>query len=160
MAGGFRKWVFVQLLHRFLHKPPDLLIGSPGMSYLRRWHVIPRNPLCNIYLHQFLRSDDDRALHDHPWSNVTWVLEGLYKEHTATGAHWRMAGDVVARRAKTAHRIELSVDPASRIALPCWTLFVTGPRLRDWGFHCPNGWRHWRVFTQSGDPGRIGRGCD
>lgn len=28
------------------------------------------------------RSDDDRALHDHPWVNMSILLEGTYTEHT------------------------------------------------------------------------------
>ena len=31
-----------------------------------------RNKIFNIYLHQIIRSDDDRALHDHPYS-VTYL---------------------------------------------------------------------------------------
>ena len=43
----------------------------------------------------------------------------------------------------------------------CWTLFLFGPTVRDWGFHCPNrGWVHWREFTAAGKPGEVGRGCD
>ncbi|WP_152982221.1 hypothetical protein [Prosthecomicrobium hirschii] len=139
-------------------RSPDVVIGGVESPYLLRWWLIPRNPVCNLYLHLFLRSDDDRALHDHPWWNVSWLLKGAYTEHTiaAGGVHMRTvreAGAVKARRAGTAHRIELHAGP-------CWTLFVTGPRLRDWGFHCPQGWRHWRDFTNPLDGGRtVGRGC-
>lgn len=42
---------------------------------------------------------------------------------------------------------------------PCWTLFVTGPRIRNWGFHCPNGWVRWEAFTPPADKGSVGRGC-
>ena len=44
-------------------RPPDRIIGGKDNPYLLRWHVVPRNPQQNIYLHHFLRSDDDRALH-------------------------------------------------------------------------------------------------
>ncbi len=138
---------------------PDVVIGGHDNPYLLRWHVIPRNPLFNIYLHQFLRSDDDRALHDHPWINVSLLLAGCYTEHTiaAGGIHHRtvrQAGDIVLRGPKTAHRIELH-------ARSCTTLFITGPRLRHWGFHCPErGWVHWRDFTDPRDSGSTGRGCE
>ena len=36
----------------------------------------------NAYLHQFLRSDDDRANDGHPWHNVSTLLRGRYREHT------------------------------------------------------------------------------
>jgi hypothetical protein len=138
---------------------PDVIIGGHDDPYMLRWHLIPRNPLFNIYLHQFLRSDDDRALHDHPWSNVSILLEGTYTEHRIEqgGIHTRTireAGDVVVRLSgRVAHRIELH---AGR----CVTLFITGPRYRSWGFHCPTaGWVHWRDFTAAHDPGAIGPGC-
>lgn len=40
---------------------PDFIIGGAD-PYMLRWWVIPRNKVFNIYLHRFLRSDDDRAL--------------------------------------------------------------------------------------------------
>lgn len=138
---------------------PDIIIGKPGDDYLRRWYLVPRNPVFNIYLHEFRRSDDDRALHDHPWWNFSYLLEGSYLEHSiaAGGVNhrvYRKAGDFKFRAARSAHRIEL------RDHVACWTLFITGPRLREWGFHCPAGWRHWREFT-AGDRGQhIGRGCE
>lgn len=135
-------------------RAPDVVIGGPADPYLLRWWVIPRNPVFNVYLHLFLRSDDDRALHDHPWVNLSCLLEGSYTEHTADRANVLRAGDWRFRASgKISHRIELTDGP-------CWTLFVTGPRYRQWGFLCPRGWVHWKLFTASDDPGAVGRGCD
>jgi hypothetical protein len=138
-------------------RPPDYIVGEPENPYLCRWWVIPRNKWGNIYLHQFLRSDEDRALHDHMYVNLSYLLEGEYVEHTiaAGGVHSAQryqAGDVRVRLPRTAHRIEVDA--------PCWSLFVTGPRVREWGFHCPRGWRHWREFVNPQDTGTVGRGCD
>lgn len=169
---------------RFLHarlvngvasrRGPDVVIGGETNPYLRRWFILPRNFVFNIYLHQFLRSDDDRALHDHPWVNCSLLLDGCYVEHTinAGGVNvrtFRKAGDVVIRRPRAAHRVELmdtfewpeaGGPPVSRGPSSCWTLFITGPRVREWGFHCPAGWVHWRIFTKPEDGGRtVGRGC-
>lgn len=136
-------------------REPDFVIGE---DYLRRWFVIPRNPIFNIYLHEFRRSDEDRALHDHPWPNVSILLFGRYVEHTiaAGGVNKRVAyqaGDIKFRRSVAAHRIELTDGV-------CWSLFITGPRIRSWGFHCAAGWRHWREFTKPGETGKIGKGCE
>lgn len=159
------RWLLERLRFRVLAREPDVVIGGPEDPYLRRWWVIPRNRWFNIYLHQFRRSDDDRALHDHPWINCSILLEGLYQEHWETWRHGELvrsgrrylsAGDVAFRLPSAAHRIEL-------VAGPVWTLFLTGPRVREWGFLCPQGWKHWQEFTAyrtQGDSGRVGPGCD
>lgn len=154
MSGSFpysslkevQSWARTKLKTR-----PDFVIGD---DYLRRWWVIPRSKDgLNVYLHEILHSDDDRALHDHPWDNTSWVIEGEYTEITPEGEFAREAGCVVSRKATDRHR--LVIPEAGRAV----SLFVTGPVIREWGFHCPQGWRHWRDFVDDRDTGKIGRGC-
>lgn len=130
---------------------PDVIIGD---DYLRRWWVVPRNEGANVYLHDIRRSDDDRALHDHPWNWTTRVLSGRYFEHTPDGVFERKAGDIVSRKATDLHRIE--IRPGENAI----TLFVTGPKVREWGFACPQGWRHWKEFTSPNDSSKTGKGCE
>ncbi len=137
---------------------PDFVVGGAGRPYLMRWWVIPRNPIFNVYLHCFMRSDDDRALHTHPYLfNISWMLEGNYREWFRwlgmTNFADRTAGQFKFRWGPAAHRIELTSGP-------CWTLFITGPRVRSWGFLCPRGFVHWRDFTDTRDAGAVGKGCD
>lgn len=137
-------------------RPPDVLVGGRVNPYLRRWWIIPRNRLFNVYLHEFLRSDDDRALHDHPWWSLSFLLEGEFWEH-GVGGRFRLlsAPSVTLRSANYAHRIEL-IDGARAV-----TLFITGPKIREWGFLCPRGWRHWAVFSQDyNEATGDSRGCD
>jgi hypothetical protein len=134
-------------------RKPDVVIGD---SYLQRWHLVPRNRLLNVYLHRFTGSDDDRALHDHPWPSMSLLLRGGMTEHFRTpgGERWRTLPWLrpVFRRAEFAHRLALRHGPA-------WTLFITGPKVREWGFLCAGGWRHWSAFTDETGQ-RVGRGCD
>lgn len=147
------------LMDRVVTRPPDFVIGGTDNPYLLRWHVTPRGEGPACYLHQFRRSDDDRALHDHPYCSTSIILRGQYVEHLPAGQWFRrVTGDVVQRDATTPHRVELLRD-ADGVEVPCWTLFLTGPRLRDWGFHCPQGWVPWQVFTDARDAGATGRGC-
>lgn len=140
---------------------PDFIIG-PGSDgkpdYIRRWWVIPRNPFSNIYLHLTQRDDDDRALHDHPWSSRSVILQGGYIEVTPEGAFERLPGQVVERAADAAHRLVLRRDEDGN-AIPCISLFFTGPKEREWGFHCERGWVHWRDFTGGSQGELVGRGC-
>ncbi len=141
-------------------RPPDFIVGADDFEgpYLRRWYLLPRNRVLNVYLHQFLRDDDDRALHDHPWAWLSVLLSGSYIEHTiaAGGIHRRTVRQVGSLKASgpwRAHRVELR-----RTA--CWTLFITGPRMRRWGFHCPHeGWIDFARFTKPGATGETGAGC-
>lgn len=163
-----------RFIRRLASRNPDVVIGGADRPYLRRWFVIPRNRFLNVYLHQFLRSDDDRAHHDHPWVNLSILLRGEYVEHTiaAGGIEHRkhlIAGNWRFRwTGRFAHRIALltvadfvASQPENKAPMPCWTLFITGPRYRQWGFHCPRqGWIHWARFTASDDPGAVGKGCD
>lgn len=130
---------------------PDFVIGE---DYIHRWWITPRNAFCNVYLHKILRSDDDRALHDHPWANSSYLIAGRYIEHTPAGQFIRVAGDFVERPAEALHRLEvITGDPA------VISLFMTGPKVRDWGFQCPQGWIRWQDFTDPTDSSRTGRGC-
>ena len=122
-------------------REPNERVIVNGEVYLRRWHVIARNRFFNIYVHRFSRSDDDRALHDHPWASLSWVLRGRYIDITSKGGKLLTEGKFKLRLSgKKPHRVVLIDDT-------CWTLFVTGPKYREWGFHCPKlGWTHWKKF--------------
>lgn len=152
-------------------RQPDFVIGGKDAPYLRRHWLIPRNRFFNVYVHEFLRSDDDRALHDHPWLfNASWLIDGEYLEHTIRAggvgvAAQRKAGDWKFRWGAAPHRVELRVEVEHghgwSVGFPvsCWTVFITGPVVREWGFHCPRGWVLWREFVDARDAGSIGKGC-
>ena len=96
-----------------------------------------------MFLHRFLKSDPD-DVHDHPWPYFTVILKGGYTEwipqfnkngqKTAEIAAWRGPGHCRFSRATSYHRIEIDPD------VDTWTLFVPGPKQRDWGFLTRTGW--------------------
>ena len=108
---------------------PDFQI--PG--YLNRWHLIPRNKWFNIYLHQFIGPDPSEYLHDHPWWSMSIVLRGKYLEQ---GARWLslLEGRIIVREPSDSHII------FGPYISECWTLFITGPVVRDWGFWVDGKW--------------------
>ena len=155
------KYLMKRVVRIMDEHPPDYVIGEPETPYMLRWWVISKNQIFNIYLHMILRSDDDRALHDHPFSNISILLQGNYIEHTIAqgGVHYkvlRKEGDIVARFATKAHRLEILPDaPTATISL-----FITGPRTREWYFHCvEKGKVWWQDFVMPGKTGQIGKGC-
>lgn len=148
-------------------RDPDFRIQRSGKVYLLRWWVLPRNRWFNLYLHHMLRDDQDEALHDHPWVNVSIVVAGGYFEQMPSKRRprsvasilprtvWRKPGSIVFRRATTPHRLTLPAYGDSSISF-----FVTGPVVREWGFLCPKGWVHWKEFVKVVPGGNdTGRGC-
>jgi hypothetical protein len=182
-----------------LQRKPDQVIGEPDRPYLHRWYLTPwrnayqdiaeqdRTPwqrfvscLPNVYLHCIMRSDDDRALHDHPWHWGSLLLAGSYVEvsheplvvgrlhlrgaeamtvevgpqHLTLSRRYS-AGALRFNRASFAHRLVINDRNFA------WTLLFAGPRFRHWGFHCPAGWVHWRKFTDPATNGStVGKGCE
>jgi hypothetical protein len=113
-----------------------------GRLLLERYHVIDSRSV-SIRFHHWLSSDDDRAPHDHPWSSMTVALTDGLLEHAAGTTAELEQGTVITRAAVTPHRIELTAPDA-------WTLFVTGPVVRRWGFHTAGGWVHWHDWPGAG----------
>jgi hypothetical protein len=100
--------------------------------YVRRWYV--ETPFFSVRLHHWLHSDDDRNLHDHPWWFVSFVLSGGYIDVTETKAEYLHAGDIRYRPAFHQHSVQVDDGGA-------WTLLVTGPKIRKWGFQVGKKWK-------------------
>lgn len=161
-------WVAARL------EAPRIIVGRDGRSpYLSRWYLLgaPRDSAgrivaavkgqwrerlpVNVFLHRFHRSDDDGALHSHPWKwSLALVLAGGYSEE-------RRAGDGVFRRtvgplslnfirADDYHRVDL-------LEADAWTLFVAGPKAGTWFFwdrekKARAGWREFCNWTEGHGP--------
>jgi hypothetical protein len=123
-----------------------------------RWWWIPRNKFFNIYIHRFLHDDEDCALHDHPWWSCSFILDGDYFEHFQNETLYRGTGSLTFRLPKTAHRISLPRHAGDQ-PIHAISLFLTGPTMRVWGFHCPKGWVPWDKFVDARDHGAVGGGC-
>jgi hypothetical protein len=108
----------------------------------------------SIRIHHTMRSDFDRALHDHPWPSTSIVLKGGYfeilpkdqgqdssKDSTDFQRVWRSAGDVVSRAAHDRHRLEIVPGTS------CWSMFIVGTWEKDWGFYDKEeGFVYWRKY--------------
>ncbi len=111
-------------------------LGLPSCPYLIRWRI--ETPIGSVRLHHWLGPDDERAFHDHPWWFVTVVLRGGYTDHSCVD-HWH--GDAhIPECDDHLRRFSVRYRPAQyrHWVEPdeggCWTLLLTGPRSRYWGF--------------------------
>ncbi len=112
------------------------------------------------------------------WEIKNFVAYSGQEKNRVFAILHRGKGHIYVRKATTAHRVELIAKHWSEDSYirgdgkrfegkktiyeywPCITLFITGPRFRDWGFHCPKGWVHEDEFRDSRDKGKTGKGCD
>ena len=145
--------MFLKLLDRMGRKRIVMDRGE-NEPYLERYYLFlkerERFPF-NVFLHKFLKSDPD-DVHDHPWPYTTIILRGGYWEwipifdsvgrKTGEIQHWRGPGHFRTCSANSFHRIEL--DPN----ITAWTLFMPGPKQREWGFLVKNKWVQWQEYLQ------------
>ncbi len=132
---------------RIKNRPCDIVIDH---DYMERWYLIPRNRFFNIYYHHFFGSDAP-VPHDHPWVSLSVILDGQYIEHTPKGSFARKASNITFRGPKALHWIEIDQ--------PVRTLFITGPRLRRWGFQCANRWVDFEEYIANRGDNRLANGC-
>lgn len=115
-------------------------------EYLHRYYYLNFRPFARIVLHKFLRSDID-GLHDHPWGFSTYILSGGYWETTQQGCFWRSQGYHATQTSNFFHRI--SIDP-EKAGEDTWTLFMMGPKEKDWGFLNENDhWVQWEEYLNN-----------
>jgi len=99
-------------------------LGNPECTYLRRW-VLDFGWFA-IRLHHWISSDDQRAPHDHPWWYFSICLWGSYVDRSIKDV-LMFPLRMIFRRSDHQHTVK--VHPRG-----CWTLLITGPEKRVWGF--------------------------
>ena len=118
-------------------------VDGQQVLYLRRFFLW-RCRWFNIFLHYIPQPDTDRDPHDHPWSFVSILLRGGYEEEiyslrTSHVASFRRAPSIARRKAGCVHQIRA-------VLANTWTLVITGPYRRHWGFLTHDGWKYWRDY--------------
>lgn len=100
-------------------------MGRPECPYFQRW--VLNFWFFSIRLHHFISSDDKRTYHDHPWWFLTLVLAGSYTDISDVGVEDSLTKGSIRLR-PASHRHIVSTDGV-------WTLVLTGPESRIWGFY-------------------------
>ena len=122
---------------KYLGRYRLILDRQNNKPYLERYYIFLKNrskfPF-NIFIHKFLNSDPDH-LHDHPWNYRTIILYGGYWEYTENSKMWKGPLSYIYSPATRFHRIELDKNTPY-----CWTLFIPGIRIREWGFKIKDKW--------------------
>ncbi len=111
------------------------IAGQGGDAKIHRHYLVGTGKTFGVFLHHFVASDAPTEFHDHPWSwGVSIVLRGGYTEErrrrddrTVT-RRWLGPGRFNLLLPGVFHRVEL------RERRPAWTVFIHGPKVREWGF--------------------------
>lgn len=67
--------------------PYKVIINCDHDPYLVRWYVF-KTKWVTLFIHKFIRSDEDRALHDHPWAFLVIPIWRGYYEHSECRAEY------------------------------------------------------------------------
>jgi hypothetical protein len=131
-----------------------VIINCQKDPYLKRWYVIRTEPF-GLFIHKFIRSDEDRALHDHPWNFIIIPIWRGYIEHSQKKfvTVWRHEAEHMAQIKRRVWPLMISIRPAEyqhRVELiegkPAWSIFLRFKKRREWGFW-PSGifynWKQW-----------------
>jgi hypothetical protein len=100
-------------------------LGDPTCSYLRRW--VLDCGWFSLRVHHWISSDDDRYFHDHPWWYWTFCLFGGYTDVSEKGNQVIRPFTLHYFPAEHKHSVRVGIEGA-------WTLLLTGPEKRVWGF--------------------------
>lgn len=131
----------------------------PG--YMNRWWLYQEvrflGHTWSVRIHETLRSDLDRHLHDHPYDNASIVLANHYIEVTPMDrrkdpggfqgriVNVRTVGDVIVRAGADSHQLILNG--------PALSLFIClKEHKRKWGFYTEGGWVYWKRYV---DPSTL-----
>jgi hypothetical protein len=119
--------VITKLLKKLI---PHKQIGweEIGEDFIR--FQLLKTPWFNLYLHRLWAPQAHPECHDHPWWFYTIVLKNGYFEYQAGDKVWyyRLPGAFLYRPANFSHNV---ITPWG----VCWSLVLTGPKVREWGFH-------------------------
>ena len=119
-------------------------MGRKECPYLIRWTIVFFG--YSIRLHHWIRSDDKRFFHDHPFDFISIVLKGKYTNVTPEGKYKIYAGSIWFSEGNKRHYLDIPKEGV-------WTLLFCSKPYRKWGFWVNNHlWRPLRYFHKYGIP--------
>ncbi len=148
-------WMFTTLINLLIkfNRRRIIMDRSGDQPYLERYYLLfkERNKFpFNIFLHKFIKGDDELDLHNHPWGYMTIILSGGYWEYQFADKlklintncdnklysyqkiikKWRKPGTILFYNHNNTHRVELAENTET-----CWTLFIPfKTSTKGWGF--------------------------
>ncbi len=122
--------------------------SQKGELHFKRWRLIAC-PWFNVYIHLIAKADQDKHMHDHPWSFMSLIIHGGFAEQTIDGTKIRRPGSISFNKAEKIHKI-------THLATLTRTFVITGPRKRDWGYRLKNNtWINNELYRELKNSGKL-----
>jgi hypothetical protein len=123
-------------------------VHRQGTLWMDRLRLV-QTPWFGVYLHRIHTTDIDPDPHDHPWWFASRVLAGGYTETV-----FAEDGTCRVRRHDRGSWHKMPITSAHRITDVrglLWTLVITGPKVRTWGFWADEGFVPWDRYLATHD---------
>jgi hypothetical protein len=129
------------------------IVSKTGLVHFQRWRLL-RLPWFAVYVHHICRSDADAHMHSHPWSYISFILEGAYTEEFSNPPYYGSvqeknyySGDLAYHKAQEVHKLTLISDQV-------WSLVMTWGRTKDWGYATDQGFVGHKEYRQLKNEGK------
>lgn len=119
--------------------------SKAGILHFQRWRILT-TPWFNIYIHRIFKADEDKYLHNHPWDYTYFILDGSYKEtYNEDGTEISQILEPGSYGDNDGYRFHKIEELYSKSVT---TLFITGPRYRDWQYNIDGLWIDHKVYRE------------
>ncbi len=121
--------------------------SKKGVLHFRRWKICSTRWF-NIYLHYINKADEDKHMHDHPWSFWSVILKGGYIEYVGHLNSQEKNNYKIVKRGflHMAYRKKNVSHMIGVLEEPTWSLVFTGPGGRKWGYMTEDGWKDHETY--------------
>lgn len=99
-----------------------------GVLHFQRWNIFTVKNFFSVYLHIIHKADEDKHLHNHPWSFISLVLWGRYIERLEDKLVNRYPLQVSYRRKNVFHKIHMLLSKK------VITLNIMFSKQNNWGY--------------------------
>lgn len=121
--------------------------SKQGELHFKRWRIWSTKWF-NIYLHFINKADEDKHLHDHPWSFWSIILKGAYIELLGEEGQYTPSRQIYRGWLNMSYRTKKVPHMIGAVVKPTYSLVITGPGSREWGYTTEDGWKNHSQYRE------------
>lgn len=121
--------------------------NKKGDLHFKRWQIWSTKWF-NIYLHFINKADEDKHMHTHPWNFWSIILKGGYIEFSGVIGESLMSKVTKRGFLHMAYRKYNVPHMVGFLTHPTYTLVITGPGGKEWGYETESGWKDHETYRK------------